>query len=386
MFLVPIEGYNPTRHAHYVLRAVIGLNVAAFAGSWLWILFTRDTGLFSQFGFVPAHPSSLTLLTSMFLHGGLLHLLGNMFFLWIFGDNVEDVLGGPLFLGCYLLCGLAAVFAYYPFHAHSTVPLVGASGAISGVIGMYLVFFPKVRAELCIYLFRFELARFPVTIFAAVLAWLAEQVVLALLTEMTALGKLVPVAFSAHVGGFLAGCALGWGLRLLGLVRRYLEEPLPAEAADAQDPAIASDSPDDEEMGWKEGFALIVGVTTLLMASLAYRDYPAIFGEHALVKLTVIGAIGGAICFVLHVERGERLLALAPGLLAGAGAVALASAYEPGLLPGSQSWNWLVFAVLGAAPGFLLMWALRRLAGRGKASVARPAARRKRPQSQRTAR
>jgi membrane associated rhomboid family serine protease len=149
----------------------------------------------------------LTLLTSMFLHGGLLHLLGNMWFLWVFGDNVEDRLGKGRYLLFYLLCGVLASLAHVWLTVatgHDTrTPCLGASGAISGVLGAYLVFFPQKRVT--VILFR-VLAEVPA--FVAVGTWFLFQ----LITGLGALGDASRagggVAYAAHVGGFVAGLAL----------------------------------------------------------------------------------------------------------------------------------------------------------------------------------
>jgi membrane associated rhomboid family serine protease len=219
MFVVPVEVDNPTRHVHFVLWTIVALNVATFAVSRVFFDYPQ---VLREYGLVPIEVSALTFLTSAFLHGGFIHLLGNMFFLWMFGDNVEDIVGPLLFLTSYAVCGAAASLAYLPLHPDSTVPLVGASGAISGIVGMYLFFFPRADAELCVYLFRWEVATFRVSILAAILVWFGEQVALAAIAEMTTLGQVVRVAFSAHVGGFLAGCAIGWVFVRMGFVRRYV--------------------------------------------------------------------------------------------------------------------------------------------------------------------
>jgi membrane associated rhomboid family serine protease len=152
-----------------------------------------------------AQPSHL--LTSMFLHGSWLHLLGNMWFMWIFGDNVEDSMTRPRFVAFYLLCGLAAAFAQVVTSPDSGIPMVGASGAISGVMGAYLVLYPRVRVFALL-----PLGFFITTV--ALPAWmmLVYWAVIQLLSGVAAMGRSGAeaggVAFWAHVGGFVAGIVL----------------------------------------------------------------------------------------------------------------------------------------------------------------------------------
>ena len=218
MFVIPLEVDNPTRHKPFVLIGIVLVNVTIF--TIVKLLFDPHK-IFLEYGFVPAHFSWLTIVSSMFLHGGVWHLLGNMVFLGMFGDNIEDVVGGLMMAIAYALCGLAATASYLAVHPGSTIPCVGASGAISGMAGMYLTFFPKTKTELCVYVFRWEVDRIPATAIGAIGTWFGEQAVLALVIELTALGGIVRVGFSAHVGGFLMGCLLGVLFLQLGFVRRY---------------------------------------------------------------------------------------------------------------------------------------------------------------------
>jgi membrane associated rhomboid family serine protease len=147
----------------------------------------------------------LTPLTSMFLHGSWGHLLGNALFLWVFGRNVEDGMGRLRFLVFYVLCGLAAAAAQVFVNPISPVPMVGASGAISGVLGGYLVLYPRVRVRvLFIWFVIIQILRIPA--YLVLLWWIAYQVLLGL-PELTALDSEVSagVAFWAHIGGFVAG-------------------------------------------------------------------------------------------------------------------------------------------------------------------------------------
>lgn len=162
-----------------------------------------------------AHP--ITLLTHMFLHGGWMHLLGNMWFLWIFGNNVEDSMGHARFLLFYLLCGLAAAGAQILSDPSSGIPMVGASGAIGGVMGAYVMLYPRVRVHLLLWL------GFYVTTFAIPAIWmLGYWLVVQLVGGLGSLGAQAGgVAFWAHVGGFVAGAVLVPVFRKKALVDRH---------------------------------------------------------------------------------------------------------------------------------------------------------------------
>jgi membrane associated rhomboid family serine protease len=149
----------------------------------------------------------LTIFTSMFLHGGLFHLLGNMWALYIFGDNVEDRMGPVRFLIFYLLCGAAAALVHVLMNPGSMIPTVGASGAISGVMGAYLVLFPFARVITLVPLFFFPyFFEIPAIFFIGV--WFAGQLVSAFMTSALAPPDVGGVAWWAHVGGFVAGMVL----------------------------------------------------------------------------------------------------------------------------------------------------------------------------------
>jgi membrane associated rhomboid family serine protease len=161
-------------------------------------------------------PIQLTLLSSMFMHGGWLHLGGNMLFLWIFGDNVEHALGRVLFIAFYLVAGLIASFAQILIDTDSVIPTLGASGAISGVLGAYLVLFPGNRVT--VFLFRF-VTQVPAII--AIGMWAVLQFVNGFgsiaVSEETGGGG---IAYMAHIGGFVAGVVAGLVARGLGMGRR----------------------------------------------------------------------------------------------------------------------------------------------------------------------
>lgn len=152
-----------------------------------------------------AVPEPLTLVTYMFLHGGWLHLLSNMLFLWVFGDNVEDAYGHVGFLIFYLFCGIAAAFTHVLFYPDSQSPLVGASGAVAGVLGGYLVLYPHARVWVLLFM------RLPIRISAywALLGWMGFQFVALVLPQ----DENIAVAWWAHIGGFATGFAITWVLR-----------------------------------------------------------------------------------------------------------------------------------------------------------------------------
>jgi membrane associated rhomboid family serine protease len=157
-------------------------------------------------GFQPASPSFSDLLFSMFLHGGLMHLFGNMLFLWIYGDNVEHRLGGGRFLFAYLLTGVAATFFHAIFDLDSRIPMVGASGAISGVLGFYFVWFPHNKVRLLIALFPFLVDVITVPARMILMMYLILENVLPFLISRGLGGG--GVAYGAHIGGFIAGWAI----------------------------------------------------------------------------------------------------------------------------------------------------------------------------------
>ena len=148
--------------------------------------------------------SPATLFTSMFLHGGWFHILGNLWFLWVFGDNIEDVMGPVRFVVFYLLCGLAAAFAQIASDPGSAIPMVGASGAIGGVMGAYALLFPRARVQTLLIL-GFYVTTIGVPAFVMLGYWFLLQI----LGGLPALGSSEGgVAFWAHIGGFVAGLAL----------------------------------------------------------------------------------------------------------------------------------------------------------------------------------
>jgi len=146
-----------------------------------------------------------TVLTSMFMHGGWLHIIGNMWFLWIFGNNVEDSMGHGRYAAFYLVCGVLAALAQIFISPHSAAPMIGASGAISGVMGAYLVLYPRVRVHTLLFL-GFFVTTIAVPAYLMLLYWIFLQFISGVFAAGS--GAQGGVAFMAHVGGFIAGVAL----------------------------------------------------------------------------------------------------------------------------------------------------------------------------------
>ena len=213
--MIPLRDANPSSRFPAVTLSLIGLCVAAFL--YEISLGSRMEAFVSAYGLVPgeityaiqsrdvgALGTLLPFITSMFLHGGWLHLIGNLWFLWIFGDNVEDMLGGPRFLLFYLLSGLGAGAAHVLVQPHSAVPTVGASGAIAGVLAGYMILFPRARVTTLVPLGLFlQVMELPSVVVIGI--WFALQIGSGVLTMGWAGGG---VAWWAHVGGFLTGALL----------------------------------------------------------------------------------------------------------------------------------------------------------------------------------
>ena len=237
--MLPLKDNVPTRSFPAVSVALIAVNVVIYLYEFfLWFdpatagrpsLGAQLYGqLVLEFGLIPcrfgdicppgldtvlagAPAPALTIFTSMFLHGGLLHVGGNMLYLWIFGKNVEDSMGHGRFLVFYLVCGLAAAAAQYVQDPASAIPMVGASGAVSGTLGAYLLLHPRARIWTLV-IFGYFARMIPVPAMVVLGFWVVLQFVNSIFTF--ARGGAEGVAFLAHVGGFVAG------LTLIGLFRR----------------------------------------------------------------------------------------------------------------------------------------------------------------------
>ena len=201
--MIPLRDVIPSRTTPYITIGVIVLNCLAFL--FEVSLSQRMLQPFMMmYGVVPAMFSWPTVLTSMFLHGGWLHIAGNMLYLWIFGDNVEDRLGHGRFLAFYLLCGTIAALAQVFTSPGSTVPTIGASGAIAGVMGAYFVLFPRSRVLTLIPLFVFwEIIEIPAIFFLGI--WFLMQLFSGVGSLAVTTGNAGGIAFWAHVAGFAAG-------------------------------------------------------------------------------------------------------------------------------------------------------------------------------------
>ena len=209
--MFPIRDHNPSERKPIITWALIATNLLIFAS--YYHLFSNDRAIaqfFFDWGLVPAYERPSAYITSMFLHGGIMHLLGNMLFLYVFGDNMEDQMGHLGFFFFYLFGGIAAAYAQNVSDPLSTVPMVGASGAIAGVMGGYLLMFPKARVDILIFLVIF-IRVIPVPAWIVLGAWFVIQVVQGW-TVPTELGG---VAHWAHAGGFVAGVAMTAPLWLL---------------------------------------------------------------------------------------------------------------------------------------------------------------------------
>jgi membrane associated rhomboid family serine protease len=214
--MMPIQDINPTRRVPIFTWILIGINVLIFL--WEMSLGERElTAAFMDLSVVPrnitADPFSLEAILdsirSMFFHGGYEHIFGNMLYLFLFGDNLEDRLGSIFFLGVYFLSGFAAVAAQVLIDPNSTIPLIGASGAIAGVLGGYFILFPNVKVRGIVGLGRVgSMQEWPAFIV------LGMWFVLQLFNGFASLGAGAEygggVAFFAHIGGFIAGLALTW--------------------------------------------------------------------------------------------------------------------------------------------------------------------------------
>ncbi len=226
--MIPLADDNPTHSKPYLTIALITLCCLLFI--WQLSLGTDGGKAIFALGVIPASliqntplPTELrwvspqmTLLTSMFLHGGFMHLAGNMLYLWIFGDNIEDILGKPVFLLFYFICGIVAALSQALPDPSSQIPMIGASGAISGVLGAYVVFFPKEKIKVAIpFGFFLQILRLPA--YVVLIFWFILQLI-----NGANAGSGGGIAFGAHIGGFVAGLVLA---PILAVVTRKKTKP-----------------------------------------------------------------------------------------------------------------------------------------------------------------
>jgi rhomboid family protein len=208
--MIPLKDDNPTRSVPFVTMGIIGINLFVFS----YMLFSGGNtaeGIVHRYAAVPARmfgigngmtlQSVISPVSSMFLHGSILHVGGNMLYLWIFGDNVEDAFGHVRFLLFYLVCGLAGAYVYGLTDVSSTIPMIGASGAISGVLGAYMLLYPRAGVwTFFFFLFFWRVIRVPA--FVIIGFWILLQLVSSMGGHEAGQGG---VAWFAHIGGFAAG-------------------------------------------------------------------------------------------------------------------------------------------------------------------------------------
>jgi len=230
--MIPIKDDNPRVLFPAVTLFLIIANAAVFV--YQYYMGTDARIFLYKFGAIPmeiAHPGNraaipdayrfgmfpaLSLFSSMFLHGGIVHLAGNMLYLWIFGDNVEGIMGHARFLCFYLLCGLIAGSSHVLLNSESVIPMIGASGAVSGVLGAYAVRFPTARVYILIFLFIFiRIITIPAVVVLGI--WFLIQILSNALERSAGGGG---VAWSAHIGGFTAGLIFVFLFQKNELVRR----------------------------------------------------------------------------------------------------------------------------------------------------------------------
>jgi len=220
--MFPVGDSVRSRTFPYVNLAIIIANFLVFF--YELSLGNQVNSFLADWGIVPRlitdyfdHPGDypyrviFTPITAMFIHGGWFHILGNMLFLWVFGDNVEDVIGHVSYLFFYFLAGIAAATAQIWVDTNSAVPMVGASGAIAGVLGAYVVLYP--RATIATVIFPFVFWILPIPAFVLIGLWFLLQLLSGAAAIGTAVGASEGVAWWAHIGGFLAGLLLVWAFR-----------------------------------------------------------------------------------------------------------------------------------------------------------------------------
>lgn len=218
MPVVVVEGDNPVRHRSYAVYALLLLNLAVYAyAAWQG----AGAEFIDRFGFTPAAPTATTAVTSLFIHTGLVHVLGNLFWLWMFGDNVEDVLGPLLFLACFLICGVAGQHLYQAAHPRFAGRMIGSSGAVSGLIGLYVVLFPSAHFKLHLAVRYWSSGAIRTSAAAAVAIWWLEQLGLAVVAEINEVPWAKGVAYLAHLGGFAAGLTLGGLIRWMRFAAHF---------------------------------------------------------------------------------------------------------------------------------------------------------------------
>ena len=214
--MFPIRDSEPSYTKPVVTMFIIAVNLLVFLFEASLDPYTLNAFI-AHYGLIPAEFHASAIFTSMFVHGGWLHVLGNMWFLWIFGNNIEDILGHEKYLIFYILCGVAAAITQTYFALDSQVPMVGASGAIAGVMGAYLIKFPHARIR-TLFFFIFIMF-FDIPAWVMLVYWFAIQFFSGIGSIAESTANSGGTAFFAHVGGFLAGILL---VNLLRPRQRYV--------------------------------------------------------------------------------------------------------------------------------------------------------------------
>lgn len=219
--MIPLRDSQPSRTTPLVTIVLIALNAAIFLHEVTLDDYSRNYFV-AQYALIPARLQWADLVTSMFLHGGWLHLIGNMWFLWIYGDNIEDILGRSKYILFYLACGIAAAMVHVWFNPGSRIPTVGASGAIAGVMGAYMLKFPHSRIvtliPIVIFFTTVEIPAWIILVY-----WFGIQLFSGVGDLAAASGNEGGIAWFAHIGGFVAGLLLILVLPTKAPYRRYEE-------------------------------------------------------------------------------------------------------------------------------------------------------------------
>ena len=215
--MFPLRDDQPRYSKPVICVLLIVVNVVVFLHQMQLEEFSRNFFI-GRYGLVPDHFRVYTLITSVFLHGGWLHIIGNMVFLWAFGRSLEDAMGSFKFLGFYLLCGAAAAFTQALVSAGSNVPVIGASGAIAGVMGAYILKFPRSHIYSLVFIFIF-ITRLDIPALFFIPYWFLMQVFNGLGSIGYSSISEGGTAWFAHIGGFIAGMLL---VGIMGTKSRYL--------------------------------------------------------------------------------------------------------------------------------------------------------------------
>lgn len=190
---LPYSDENPTESISFVTYGLIAVNLVVF----VWSLFDMENVLYT-WGFIPAVFAPITIVTSMFLHGGIEHIVFNMWFLFLFGDNIEDKFGHAQYLGFYMLAGIFAALIHFLTNPASAIPTIGASGAVSGILGAYIALFPKVRIKAMGFYMSMNVSALWI-----IGSWFVMQLFSGFVSLIS--GVSGGIAFWAHIGGFVFG-------------------------------------------------------------------------------------------------------------------------------------------------------------------------------------